>query len=66
MSCFTGLAQIVDVTSCLPPSIVTALGHSEQTVSCLSVRRPGDTSFHPVAHECPTEDSLVSSTRIPC
>ncbi|KAI0002982.1 tRNA synthetases class II-domain-containing protein [Russula compacta] len=50
--------EIVDVTSCLPPSIVTALGHSEQTVSCLSVRRSGDTSFHPIAHECPTEDGL--------
>ncbi|KAI9510444.1 tRNA synthetases class II-domain-containing protein [Russula earlei] len=53
--------EIVDITSCLPPTIVTALGHSEQTVSCLSVRQSDDTAFYPIAHECPTEDGLVKN-----
>ncbi|KAI0303133.1 tRNA synthetases class II-domain-containing protein [Russula brevipes] len=50
--------EIMDVTSCLPPSIVTALKHSEQSVGCLSVRQAGDTAFYPIVHECPTEDGL--------
>lgn len=60
--CFTALVQIVDVTSCLPPSIITALEHSEQSIGCLPVRQ-SDAAFHPVARECLTEDGLVSSAR---
>jgi hypothetical protein len=62
---FTAQSQIMDVTSCLPPSIVTALKHSEQSVGCLSVRQAGDTAFYPIVHECPTEDGLVSAVPIP-
>ncbi|KAH9963187.1 tRNA synthetases class II-domain-containing protein [Russula dissimulans] len=50
--------EIVDITSLLPPSIVTALGRSEQTISCLPVRLSDDTAFHPIARECSSEDSL--------
>ena len=51
----------MDVTSYLPPIVVSALRHSEQTVACLPVRRCNDdTAFHPNARECPTEDGLVS------
>ena len=58
------LIQIVDITSCLPPSVITALGRSEQSISCLPVRQSDGTAFHPIARECPSEDSLVSPTPI--
>ncbi|KAI0301810.1 tRNA synthetases class II-domain-containing protein [Multifurca ochricompacta] len=50
--------EIVDVTSCLPASTFTALRHSGETVGCLSARQSGDIAFHPIAHQCPTEDGL--------
>jgi len=50
--------EIVDITSSLPPSIVTALERSEQTICCLPVRQSDDTAFYPIARECPSEDSL--------
>ncbi|KAF8505505.1 tRNA synthetases class II-domain-containing protein [Russula emetica] len=50
--------EIVDVTSYLPPTVVTTLRHSEQTVGCLPVRQSDDAAFYPIAHECPTEDGL--------
>lgn len=50
----------MDVTSYLPPTVVTALRQSKQTVGCLPVRQTDDTAFYPIAHECPTEDGLVS------
>jgi aspartyl-tRNA synthetase len=63
--CFTTITQIVDVTSYLPQTVATAVRHSEQTVGCLPVRRSSDTAFYPIAHECLTEDGLVSITPVP-
>jgi aspartyl-tRNA synthetase len=62
---FTALTQIVDVTSYLPQVVASTLRHSEQTVGCLLVRRSSDTAFYPIAHECPTEDGLVSTDPVP-
>ncbi|KAI0254287.1 tRNA synthetases class II-domain-containing protein, partial [Lactifluus subvellereus] len=50
--------EIVDITSCLPPSAITILAHSGETVGCLPVRQSGDATMYPIARECPTEDSL--------
>jgi hypothetical protein len=36
------------------------MGYSKESVGCLAVRQSDDTSFHPIAHDCPTEDGLVS------
>ncbi|KAI0269253.1 tRNA synthetases class II-domain-containing protein [Gloeopeniophorella convolvens] len=50
--------EIVDVSSCLPASAVTAAWDSGETVGCLAVRQSDDTAFHPIAVDCPIEDRL--------
>ncbi|KAI9448301.1 tRNA synthetases class II-domain-containing protein [Lactarius indigo] len=50
--------EIVDVSSYLPQSVVTAMGHSKESVGCVAVRQSDDASFYPIAHDCPTEDGL--------
>jgi len=50
--------EIMDVSSFLPQTIVTAMGYSRETISCLAVRQSDDASFYPIAHDCPTEDGL--------
>ena len=65
VQCFTALTQVVDVTSYLPQIVVTELQHAGQSVACLPVRQSGDTAFYPVAHECLTEDGLVSIVPVP-
>lgn len=55
----------MDVTSSLPQIVVTTSGHSEQTIGCLPVRQSCDTAFYPIAHECLTEDGLVSIVPVP-
>lgn len=50
--------EIVDVSSHLPQSAITAMGYSRESVCCIAVRQSGDASFYPIAHDCPTEDGL--------
>lgn len=50
----------MDVTSYLPQTVVTTIRHSEETISCLPVRK-SDIDFYPIADECPAEDGLVSN-----
>ena len=51
----------MDLSSFLPQSVITAMGYSRETINCLAVRQSDDSSFYPIAHDCPTEDGLVSS-----
>jgi aspartyl-tRNA synthetase len=50
--------EIMEVCSYLPQSVITAMGYSRESISCLAVRQSDDASFYPVAHDCPTEDGL--------
>ena len=54
----------MDVSSYLPQSVITAMGYSRESIYCLAVRQSEDTSFYAIAHDCPTEDGLVSLSHV--
>ena len=54
----------MDVSSYLPQSVITAMGYSRESICCLAVRQSEDASFYAIAHDCPTEDGLVSLSHV--